>query len=243
MELFKDAVYEKLDDISQLVEPYEFNINSELAQMPDEIILGPDFFHSMIACGGGRDNVYESGRKVIERTAKRQGLSELGEWSRLNPDFCKEFFEILISKDAAYNPATKEMTGEVKITKKKMAYEDKEIDDMLISHMKQQFRSHLNRPSSVNKAQCNEICDLFGATDAMSDRKASGKIRKLTKRYQELLSDRTLNIRDVNLFKRFINWNIKYIKDGNLPAMSNITKLKIMMRSELPIYSIKEDEV
>lgn len=243
MDLFKDKTYEDMDEISQIVEPYEFIINDELSKFPDEILLDADCMFKILQYNSGRDHSSKSMRQVIQTEAARLDLEKLSKHSREQYSFVDEFFDLHIEEGTTFNASTKELNGEIKLTKKKIAYEDKEIDEMLITYMNKQFNNSLNKPSVMSKPRINEICDLFGIKDALSDRTARGKRNKLFAKYKELMSDRTLNIRDVELFKRFINWNIKYIRDSNLPAMSNITKIKIMMRSELPIYSIKEDEV
>lgn len=242
-DLFKDKVYDELDDISQLVEPFEFELNNQLAQMPDEINLDAEFFKAMVSYHNGGSSFYEALRQVVKREAHKLDLKELGDHARLNRDFTKDFFEFVIDEDLQYNAATNELNGEAKIIKKRNAFEDKEIEEMLIDYMRDEFNSRLSRPSNISKPRINEICDLFGIDEALKDRKARGKVNKLYNRYKELMADRRLNIRDVDLFKRFIDWNVRYIVDGSLPSMSNITKIKIMMRSELPIYSIKEEEV
>lgn len=243
MDLFKDKVYEELDDISQLVEPFEYAVNNELAQFPDEIVLGSDFLESAIAYAGGRSSTSQSIRRIVEREAYSRNLKTLCDHSKDDYYFVNNFFELHIDDNTTYNATTKELVGDIIITKKKMAYEDKEIEDYLLKYMHNKFSTHFRRPSFINKPRLNEICDLFGASDALSDRSAKGKVNKLYKRYKSLIEERSLNIRDVELFKRFVNWNLKYVKDGSLPSMSNIAKVKIMMRNELPIYSIKEEEV
>lgn len=243
MELFKDTKYDELDDISQLVEPYEFIINEQLSKFPDELELDNSFFKRAVLRNAGSETIYEDLRSVVERAANDRNLNELGDWTRSNYEFSRDFFKYEVGDDVRYNAKTDELTGSAKIVKQKMAYEDKDIDEMLLKHMNKEFRIKLGRPSYVNKSRINEICDLFGVTDALSDRKTSGKVGRLRNKYEELFNNRSLNIRDVDLFSRFIKWNVAYIRDGNLPAMSNITKIKIMMRNELPIYSIKEEEV
>lgn len=243
IDLFKDKVYEELDDISQLVEPFEYAINNEISQMPEEINLDVEFFTNLVNANSGRENFYESMRKIVERKASKLGLKNLSEHARTNHNFIKEFFELQIDGELTFNAITKELTGEAKVLKKKVAYEDKEIEQMLINYMESEFSNRLYRPSSISKSRLNEICDLFNATEALKDRSARGKVLALFNKYKDLISDRQLNIRDVELFKRFVDWNIKYVINGSLPSMSNITKVKIMMRNELPIYSIKEEIV
>jgi hypothetical protein len=243
MDLFKDKVYEELDDISQLIEPFEYAVNNELAQMPDEIELDANFFGGLVSYNGGRNHFYQSVRKIVERKANSLGLKKLANQARLEYNFCSDFFDLEIGENVQYNAETKELNGEAKIIKTKLAYEDREIEQMLVEYMVGQFRAYWRKPSKISKPRLNEICDLFNVNEALKDRSASGKVSKLQKKYKELISERKLNIRDVELFKRFIDWNIKYVVDGSLPSMSNITKIKIMMRNELPIYSIKEEEV
>lgn len=243
IDLFKDKVYEELDDISQLVEPFEYAVNNELAQMPEEIELDKDFFKSMIGYGGGRNNITQSVRKIVEREANNRDLKVLSAHISNDYNFVNNFFKAEIEEGSYYNAATEEFIGGAKITKTKLAYDDKDIEKMLIDYMRSKFNNKLGRPSSISKPRLNEICDLFGAYDALKDRGARGKISKLYTKYKTLIEERKLNIRDVELFKRFIDWNILYIRNGSLPSMSNITKIKIMMRNELPIYSIKEEEV
>jgi len=243
MDLFKDKVYEELDDISQMIEPFEFAVNNELSLMPDKIKINASFFESIVFSNSGREKCYIDTRKVIEYNTKWLNLHILSKHANADYDFSNNFFTIEMSENTHYNAETKELIGEIYLIKKKVAYEDKEIEKMLINYMRSTFNCHLGGPSSINKSNINEICDLFNLKEALQDRKSYGKVKKLFNKYEQLINDRELNIRDVELFKRFIDWNVKYIKHGNLPAMSNITKVKIMMRNGLPIYSIKEDEV
>lgn len=243
MDLFKDAIYEDLDEISQLVEPFEFELNNELSKMDEEIILDAEFFRAMVNINSGRESSYESLRKIVERHANKLGLKLLVKQNKQDYNFCNKFFKIKHEEGMSYNAKTGELIGEAKVIKTKVAYEDKEIEDILVKYMKDEFNNKLGRPSAVSKPRLNEICDLFGAYEALKDRSARGKVNLLYKKYIELINDRKLNIRDVELFKRFIDWNIKYVVNGSLPSMSNITKVKIMMRNELPIYSIKEEQV
>lgn len=237
MDLFKDKAYEELDEISQLIEPYNFQVNEELARFPDEINLGEDFAVRLI-----KDRYSVSVSDVVQKEANKLGLKNLYKNLRSDYAFCNNFFALEIEEGTSYNPATKEFKGSIRVLKKKIAYEDKEIENMLMSYMRNQF-GRLPRPSQLKKGNINEICDLFNVKEALSDRSTKGKLRLLHNKYKELIENRTLNIRDVDLFKRFIDWNCLYIVNGSLPSMSNITKIKIMMRKELPIYSIKEEQV
>lgn len=236
--LFEDIAYDELDEISQLVEPYKFGVNDDLAQFPDEIELDASFFEGLLKTGYANRDI----RKIVEQHCNNFGLSSLYNYIHKNYNGTSHFFKLEIEEGSTFDPATGELKGSIKVIKHKMAMEDKEIDELLINYMSKKF-NNFPRPSQLKTGNINEICDLFGVKEALKERSARGKLRHLYSHYKEIFSDRRLNIRDVELFKRFIDWNYKYIVDGNLPAMSNITKVKIMMRSELPIYSIKEEEV
>ncbi len=243
MDLFKDTTFEEMDEISQMIEPFESKINVELSQFPDEYELEADFFLALIQYNRHRltYSVTEDLRKIVERKAASLGLNLLASTSRTNYRFVDEFFKIEFEEGSTYNAKTNILTGGVKISKKKIAYEDRDLETIMKNMIPEMFRNSFHRKSDINKPRINEIIDLFNVKDGLADKKSYGKLNKLIKHYTNLIEDRSLNIKDVELFKRFVEWNIKYIKDGNLPALSNITKIKIMMRKGLPIYSLKED--
>lgn len=237
MDLFKDKTYEELDDISQLVEPYVLDINEDLSKCDNEIIIDEERLSSIVMMHGSI-----ALRKLISWHANNNGLKILANYCDRDYYFAENFFELQIQEGTTFNASTRTINGSIKLIKKKIAYEDKEIEEMMLNEINKSFRSY-PRPSKISKPRLNEICDLFNVKEALSSRSADEKLRYLLKRYKDLVQDRSLNIRDYALFQRFLQWNWLYVVNGNLPAMSNITKVKIMMRSELPIYSIKEEEV
>lgn len=249
MELFKDKVYESLDDISQMVEPYQWDLNEQLGQMPDEIIIDERLIRDAIDTG--YICLYTS--DILQDKANELGLESvaiaISEKSLLIYEFydmVSEYIDdgITEKNSMSYDPVINKITGgHIKLVKKKMAFEDRDIEDRMINDLENSLLRSFCTVSSVNKSRINEIADLFGAKDVISERKARLKVRKLINRYKNLIRERELNIRDFKLMERFVRWNILYIKDGKLPALSNITKVKIMMRSKLPIYSIVEDDV
>jgi hypothetical protein len=245
MDLFKDKAFEEMDEISQMIEPFECQINVELSQFPDELVLDAEFFTCLIDYNRNRLNysITEDLRKIVERKASILGLELLTKTARTDRNFIAEFFDFEAEENCKYNAKTNELIGEIKVIKKKIAYEDRDIETHMKDHLKGTFNDFYYRPSEINKPRVNEILDLFNVKNGLSERKALSKIKILSKHYQTLIDDKSLNIKDVELFKRFVLWNIKYIKNGSLPALSNITKIKIMMRNGLPIYSIKEDIV
>lgn len=245
MELFKDKTFEEMDEISQMIEPYEFKLNEELSQFPDEFEMSQEFVTNLIDYNYRRlaydYAIQEDLRSIVSRKASDLGLKILADKARLDHKFILEFFDLDVSEDASFNANTNTLTGVIKIIKKKIAYDDKDIERLMKEHIELKFNNEFYFSSDVDKGRINEILDLFGVTDGLSERKGLIKVEKLKKHYIQLIEDRSLIIKDMDLLKRFVDWNIKYVKDGSLPAFSNITKIKIMMRKGQPIYSIKED--
>jgi hypothetical protein len=248
MDVFKDEVYEEMDDISKLIEPFEYSINNELAQFPDEFEITADKLNQSLDNGYHEHFMQDNLENIVRRVASDMSLNVLSKEIRTNWGFVREMFEIQARTDEEgriiYNAVTGEISGgKLFVVKRKIAVEDREIENKMAEYAYHTLSSAFNSASEVNKKNLNVIAELFGATEARQERSWRKKATKLGSHYRKLVREQKLVVKDFELFKRFINWNILYIKNGNLPAMSNITKLKIMMRSGKPIYSVKEEQV
>ena len=239
-DLFKDEKFEEFDEITQMIEPFESSLNAEIANFPEEIEFTTQDIINMATrsyYGGTTKDIGD----LIRSKAIELGFTDLSSRAS-DSNFCKTFFK-LEGKPGLLNLETGEFDGKIKLIKLKNGFEDNEIEQEMKNHLLASFNSNFRKPSFVNKARINEILDLFGSKEGVSHRSSREKVKSLYETYIKLMEDRSLNIKDVDLFKRFCLWNVKYIHDGTLPALSNITKIKIMMRSGQPIYSIKEDGV
>jgi len=246
MNIFQDKVYEEMDEITQMIEPFESKINVELSKFPDEFLVEEEFLSAMVMFNFRRvsyGSIYEDLRKIVERKASQMGLNFLAETARTNRNFMEEFFRLEVSEDTVYDAELNKLYGEVKVVKIKIGYEDKDLNEIMEAYLTNEFSKCFFSPGTVNNGRTNEILDLFNVKEGLAERKSLVKIRYLRNRYIDLIKDRGLNIKDIELFKRFVQWNLLYIRNGSLPALSNITKIKIMMRKGQPIYSIKEDIV
>ena len=76
--------------------------------------------------------------------------------------------------------------------------------------------------------------------DLRASRSANKKMKAIFKRLNQIFAKNEWQVKDADLMVSFIKWINQYIKDGNLAALTNITKLKIMTNKNQPIYSIKE---
>lgn len=241
--MFKDKVYEELDDISKLVEPFQSGINEELALFPDEIEITNDMILNLHSKDWGW-STFRVG-DIISEKAKELNLKTI---EREYHEISREFFEIKVEnleegEEVTINFETGIMSHRLLIVKAKIGYDDNELEKQARYKIINTLRRNLSSNKVVNKSRINEISDLYGAYDVRKDRTYRGKVRKLCKHLEELMDDRKLDIKDLGLCERFANWIILYVRDGNLPALNNVTRIKIMMHEDRPIYSIEERDV
>jgi len=232
MSLFKDKVYEEMDDISKLIEPYQYSLNDDLAQFPDEVEITRDHMQTQYSF---------SVRDVVRSKAKELELYNLVDkvW-----EVGESFFEFKIydsegevAESIDYDFKNNKMNGRILLVKKKAYLGDADIVGVIKKTIEDKFYSGNN---TYDSKRINEIADLFNDNTVKKQRSIRKKVRHLSRHLAALIDSRKIDIRDVGLASRFVDWIILYIKDGNLPALANITKLKIMTHNNRPIYSIDE---
>lgn len=232
MSIFKDKVYEELDDISKLIEPYQCKLNEELSNFPDRVEIDPKDLHS--SWGTSTNDIVRN----IARSLELRNLAE----SSWNLD--RRFFEFEIfdfdgqpTNSICYNFATNEIDGKIFLVKKVFCIEDDGVMDIIVKKLD----NSLSRWGKwANSKRINEIADLFGNLNISKLRSANKKMRALREHMLNLVKSKKIDIRDAELADRFGKWIIAYINDGKLPALANITTLKIMTHQNKPIYSIDE---
>ena len=245
---FVDEVYENMDDISKIVEPFEYELNNELAQFPDEIEIDKDIMYSILTHAYSEYSMGMNLHQILRGRASKLNLWKLSRELGNSYTFCTNMFELIVEKqheddEMEFDASTGEITGgRMFIRKKKIAVEDNDIEFAMFNHLTT-IKNSFNSAREVNKSRLNEIADMFGAKESRKERSWFRKLNRLITHIQSLVQDRKLIIKDFELFKRFVNWIVLYIKDGKLPALANLAKLKIMMRNCAPIYSIKEEPV
>lgn len=246
---FIDEVYENMDDLSKIVEPFESLLNNDISMFPDEIELTGDDMRTVITYSGSwSEHAFGTVANIARRMALKHNLPDLAKELDGKYGFANKMFDIVLEKDedsiGVYYDSVNNLIkgGKVFLKKKIIALDDQAIESDMIAMVGNAFYAQFSWTADRNKKRLNELCDLFNATEARKARGWTEKLNKYVMHLQELVKDRKLPIKDIELFKRFLNWNVIYIKNGNLPAMANVTRLKIMLKSGLPIYSMKEDD-
>ena len=234
--MFKDKVYEDMDDISKLIEPYQYSVNDDLSQFPDVIEVDTSFI----------DCRYISTRSLISLKARELGLKALIDniYEVEKSNFFKfemfdEFNEPTRSIKFDFN--TGEIKGKILLVKNKIAFEDKDVHTICEEGAVTFLMSTTWRATDSNRM--NEIADLLGIDGVLKEKSKRSKLYALTSGIRSLVREKKIDIRDAGLAKRFGRWLVLYINDGNLPALGNIAKMKIMSHQNKPIYSIQEQGV
>ena len=242
--MFTDKIYENMDEISKLVEPIESVINNSLSEFPDEIEITAEHMLQLYDVNYGWSSFRAD--DLLLQKAKELNLKD---FIKLNlSEIARKFFKFevrdLEDEDAVtIDYETGNMSHQIFLVKHTIGYDEKELEDMARSALTKQIRNGLWSNRVVNKPRLNELADLFGAKDVMSDRSFKGKVRKFCKHIGDLVDDRKLDIRDLTLCHKFARWVVLYVSEGNLAALNNITRIKIMMHEDRPIYSIEERSV
>jgi hypothetical protein len=236
--MFKDKFYDEMDDISKMIEPYQYSLNEDLAKFPDEIEVTAEQLDSPWGL---------SVRDVIRLKATELDLKELLNKSY---DVANEFFEFKIINEmgeevdsTSLNFKNGILLDKIVMRKKRIAYEDSDIEKIVKNNLVGALDYNYNRYSDLNASRMNEIADLFNSDTVKKERSVRKKMRELKHLFGSLVENKKLDIRDVGLAERFGKWVVLYIKDGNLAALNNITRLKIMTHQNKPIYSMEEKGV
>lgn len=242
--MFRDKTYEELDDISKLVEPYKCKLNEQLAEFPNEFEITEDMIMSAWDDYWGWSSI--SINKLISDKFKELELEDLTQ-SHTFFDV-RQFFEIQVKDKAEgdnvmIDVKNNKLSHKLHIVKFKLAYEDTELEKIGTDAIIQTIKNSLNSAKVVNKVRLNELADLYGADAVKRNRSFNGKVRFFCKHLISLIEDNKLEIRDIELCKKFGEWIVMYVRDGNLPALNNLTRIKIMMHEDRPIYSIEERSV
>jgi len=234
--MFRDKVYEDLDDISKMIEPYQYSVNEDLSRFPDRLEVSCDMFTSMS---------YTSIRDILWRKCDELNLLNLKQnvWDL----YQKEFFSFEMVDDSGdivdsltLNIQTKEINGKIFIIKNLVAFEDEDVAKLAAD----KIFSIVDRMNwrQTSATRINEVADLLGTAGVLKEKSSRRKIIMLANDAKELIKSKKIDIRDVSLVEKLGKWIELYCVDGNLPALANIAKIKIMSHQNRPIYSIQEQE-
>ncbi len=244
MSFFKDSVFENLDDISQMVEPFQCKFNDELHKLPDRI----DLDYNEIMKWFGKDTLWGGfGTMEIDSVLKAHNHQKDIDWDLITDKQADKFFKFQIGdgeedEQCYLDVDNKRLTNTITLIKHKSGFDDEELYKMMIENLKHRCWRMMRKPSLLHKGNINEIADVFDIDGVYKERAMKPKRDKLLNGLVEQFNDRKINIRNFELGLRFAKWITSYICNNNAAAIKNITLFKVMMLNERPIYSIDNEE-
>jgi hypothetical protein len=238
MSVFKDKKFEELDWVSQAIEPIDSPLNIYLSQLPDEVDINYDMYIKCIRESGYSTSI--SVEQIISPMLRSHANRHL---SYQEIDMIIRCFALELSGDSVLIDFEKQEIsgGAIKLVKIQFTLDEKDLKNTLGSNgiraISEIRRSSL--PEGLSRA--NEILDLLGSCEkGFKTRSIGNKCYMISTRVKNLLSNDEWKIKDTELANKIGKWIALYIQDGNLAALSNLCRLKVMTHRDQPIYSMEE---
>jgi hypothetical protein len=236
-DFFADTKFESLDFLAQAIAPYAGSWIDAYATVPKQIPVTLDDF----SC-----NQYYTSSLNIPDIAKfcmmRYGVSESAARVLGNRRFIVRTDNTpikIIKRDGIVS-----IDGELFLTKVK-----DDISTEIIVEILRRESNHVMRGNiTLRESNISRIKKIYDIIKNPEDKKFKSSLTvtnmyyKLEHIIDMLIVNDTWQIRNVDLVVNLPKWIRDYATIGNLPSLVNLTKLKIMTHSKLPIYSIKECE-
>ena len=237
MGVFDDTKLEQLDWMTQMTETIDSDLNSLLAKLPDRTPITVDYIIE-----GGNSYLSLSVRNLVSLYIANVEKDLRLSWDEERCiDGCFNF-EILGAPELDLR--TKVISGgEIFMVKTVATLSDEELQPL----MGKRGISAIGRNSSFNGAgqveRLNEVLDILGGcSEAIKNRSGKKKASAIRTRLTEIFLTNEWRIRDMNLANKIGPWIMGYVVYGNLADLTNLCKLKVMTHSNMPIYSVKEEQ-
>ena len=239
MGLFRDKKFEELDWISQATEPIESDLNLVLSEMPDHLEIDFDTYIKMIDGSYGKDLSLSRAVKYIISKYSTVPISKFS-WDEISAIEKCMVFDVSGSPTMDFKKK-QILNGNVSIKKTLFTVDEKDLKNLL--GMDGLYAVSLIMASSLPPERFNEIMEMLGnCKEGIRSRSTRNKKQYLIRRLRDLLKNNEWNIKDSNLANKLGKWIASYIETGNLAAMSNFCRLKLMTHKGQPIYSMEEVE-
>ena len=215
---FKDEKFQDMDFLTQAVRPFIWEPYDSYIQLPEEIDLPYEMFKSKTSSLRLTEILASVSKEFF---GKREALFQVGEW-----------FDVKVEDGTYIDLNERKIVGKVTLIKTKDPSEE-EVIQQLVSAV-----NWLNHPKpKVNglASRSKEILELLGQPP--EGRNAFYTLQKTVKK---TLLENKLKIFNGDLMTKMSKWIYDYALDGDIQALANFSKLKVMTHKGEPIYSMKE---
>ncbi len=244
MGLFDDKKYESMDEISQMIEPWENPYDSILEKLPDEYEVPPlVILRSLNAYEA--DAVFIKGlfNKYLSREEVELVINaRLVDKEYKNGKYTPGLYDIEISDDFSINSVTKEAIGSIKLVKTIKAMSEAKLKEKILYAADRCL--FIKRTADSYKADSmRTIYEVVTGKPYQSDtRSKKDLINEVKKELINLIAEDRWRIRSFNLYIKLIHWFERFNTMGCSASIANIMKLKIMTYNGRAIYSIGEEK-
>ncbi len=233
MGVFDDKKFEELDWISQATEPIDSIMNEVLSLIPDETMIDFPTYKKMV----GNYDLNLSMSRIVDYLIKRHTDHISISYQQRN--VLVDCFSIEIDPQVLLDFEKQQIVGSIKVIKIASTVDEKVLENMLGYEGVEEVGRVFICSSAMGRA--NEIMELLGKCEEGLRTRSERKKRSIMKnRLAALFKHNEWKIKDTELANRVGFWIRDYIKDGNLAALSNFCRLKVMTHKGQPIYSMEE---
>ena len=222
-----------------MTETIDSDLNFILANLPDRIPITVD---QIIESGGSMHmdlSLKGIVRKLIRQINTDSGLS----WDEEH--LLETCFVFELKGEPEIDLRNDTMTGEIAVVKIVHTFSDENLLPFMgkrgietISRL----REHDAGDGAILE-RLNEIMDLIGScNEDMRHRSVKKKVNRIRYRLASIFATNEWRIRDMGLANKVGYWIRNYVTSGTLSDLVNLTKLKVMTHSNMPIYSVKEEQ-
>lgn len=235
MGVFDDKEYDKMDWISQAVEPIKSPLNELLSALPDEYEITYARYNSL------KDHSYSL--SINASDVLKQLSDDINTLTYDETHIIQDCYEFQVENGTEVDFEKKEIRGNIKLIKIRHQLDDKELTKNLgnkgKSHMSDQFRY----ADESNMTRLNDVLEIL---DCNNEARRTRSLRKKCKAIRfivdDIMTNNKWNIKNSDLADKVGYWIGDYIRDGSMPSFANLCRLKLMTHKGLPIYSMAEDK-
>jgi hypothetical protein len=237
MGVFDDKKFEQLDWMTQITETIESELNTLLAKLPDRIEFSAERVGEYV-----RESSYFSIQ--VDGIVRDLVTMAGGDLSWEEEAKLAKCFKFDGNSEVEFNAETGQLSGTIVMVKTVPTLSDEELQVFMgVRGMRTVRDFDLGDAENWNLERINEILDILGTCDdEKRNRSYRKKMRRIEARLKTIFTTNEWRIRDMELADKVGVWIVKYIEYGHLPALINLSKLKIMTHSNMPIYSMEEEK-
>jgi hypothetical protein len=215
---FKDEKFQDMDFLTQAVRPFLWEPYDSYIQLPEEIGVPYEMFKSK-TYGLRLSSILTSVSE--EFFGKREALYPVIEW-----------FDVKVEDGTYIDLNERKIVGKVTLIKTKDPSEE-EVIQQLVSAVN--WLNHSKPKVNGLASRSKEILELLGQPI-----ESRNTFYTLQKTVRAALLENKLKIFNGDLMTKMSKWIYDYVVDGDIQALANFSKLKVMTHKGEPIYSMKE---